>query len=95
MGRTIGRGDRPRARSAGVAKKKGALETYRPGIRCTKLIGLNYEPLFNCTPDVCPINKLASREEEEEQGEESNDALLNGIINPRGSEEGGCVSPRN
>lgn len=58
------------------------------GIQHAKLMGLNYEPVFNCAPGVCPvvypINKSARGREPE-----SNAELLNGIMNP--PENGGYV----
>lgn len=43
----------------GRADARKRRRRHRLGIRRAKLIGLNYEPLFNCTPGVCRINKPA------------------------------------
>jgi len=54
-------------------------------IQRAKLMGLNYESLFNCAPGaysiVYLINKSIRRRTE------SNDELLNGIMNPLGRTE--------
>lgn len=85
----IGRGSRPRktgGRKMNAETRNGDFD--RGGIRHAKLMGLNYEPVFNCAPGACPvvypINKSARGREPE-----SNAELLNGIMNP--PENGGYV----